>query len=952
MTLPFPFVGRSEEQAELERLIQVAVEGRGGLVLLGGEAGTGKTTLLQSVLTAASAALSAIGRCPGPGETPPYGPWIEVVDRLRRDQGWESSPLPPPFGEATGQWSAYELSGALSHWLGRAGQPLVVVIEDLHWSDAASLELIRHMAARLQDWPVLLVATYRTDELSRQHPVWHLVPEAQRAGASRILLDRLRRVDVAELVAGALPPAMAGPDVLDLVWERTAGHALFVREVLEAAARTGQVPRPGDPLPQSLQQAVDSKLDRLPPAALAALEPAAVCGERFSFDLLSRVVEMDEDGLSEALESAIAWRVIAPRDAEGTWFAFDHALFREALLARLIGWRRRRWHIRIAEALAGSPGAEPDAIAYHLMRAGDPRAVEHLLAAGDRARRLGALAQGTERYEQALAMLPSAHPSRGELLLKLGFCLRWGDPTRADGCWQGAEASGDPPTSLWASYMRLLLAQERNDPLCRERATALLAAQEELQQHPEYQRLEIDLFGRLAGYPRAATVLVIALTLSGEPDEARAWLRELSARALPGPEPELLHTAVVLALLNGHLSEAAALCGQAAEAALALREYRGAVLYRTNQLIIRLVGDADRPDEVDILAADLRRLEEEAWQRTGYALLPRGFSMTGVYLGFRGDWQGALRHVVEAARLDPTARSGALVYYAGRMLLRLGATEEARPFVESVPPLRPTDPVAVSTNFMVLSHALRAELYLALGDAAQARVWLEAAERWPALGVAPYYRAHVRLAWAALYRQAGQLDSAWRAAVHGLMDGRAASSTTATIEAHRLLGELAAERRDEQAAQKHFQAALELAERARFPFEVAFTRLARGRALNGSLAAAADLREACGFFEQVGATPALQLARQAWSDAAGPSIDPVDASEGPPSRELLPDGLTQREVEVVVLVAAGLTNREIANRLFISPKTVDRHLRNIFNKTGVSNRAALAAYATRHGLVG
>lgn len=933
MASAFPFVGRDQEQAELQSRIRAAAEGRGSLVLLGGEAGTGKTTLLQAVLDAAETALPVIGRCPGPGETPPYGPWIEVVDRLRREQGWESATLPPPFGAATGQWSAYELSGSLSHWLGRHGLPLVVVVEDLHWADAASLDLIRHMAARIQDWPVLLVATYRTDELSRQHPLWHLLPEAQRAGAARILLDRLTRADVEDLVARTLPPAMACPEVSDRVWERTAGLALFIREVLEAAARTGQVPGPGDPLPQTLQQAMDSKLDRLPPPALAALEPAAVYGERFSFDLLARVVDMDEDALAEALECAAARHVIAPLDAEGRWFRFDHALFREALLARLISSRRRRWHARIADGLPEMHGADPDGIAYHLMRAGDPRAVEHLLAAGDRARRLGALTQGAERYEQALSMLPPAHPRRGELLLKLGFCLRWGDPSRASGCWQEAEACGDPATALWARHLQLALARERNEPGCVERATTLLPAQEEFQEHPEYQRLETDLFGSLAGYPRAATVLIAALTLSGKPDEARSRLREISARALPGPD--LLHNAVMLALLSGHLSEAAALCGQGAEAALALRRYREAVLLRANQLLIRLIGDADRPDEVDELAANLRQVEEEAWQRTGYAFLRRGFSLTGVYLFFRGDWQAAHHHVVEAARQDPTAFSGTLVWYAGRILLRIGDPEGARPFIELVPPLHPTEPVPVSNNLMVLAHTLRAELCLALGDLPQARTWLEAAERWPALGSAPFFRANVRLGWAVLHRQSGELENAWRAALHGLRDARAASSTIATIEAHRMLGELAAVRGEGQSAQKHFQAALDLANRARFPLEAALTRLARGRTLSDSPTSAADLQQGGAFFDQVGASPARQQAEQ-----------PLHTGE------LLPDGLTAREVEVVAQVAAGLTNREIAARLFISPKTVDRHLGNIFNKTGVSNRAALAAYATRHGLVG
>lgn len=956
MGLAFPFVGRALEKARLQSCINSVMDGRGSLMLAGGEAGVGKTTLLQEVIAAADGCLTVIGRCPGPGETPAYGPWLEVIDRLRRDPGWETDSLPPPFGTAAGEWSPYELAGALGHWLGRHGSPLLAVIEDLHWADPATLDLTRHLTARLSEWPVAVVATYRTDELSRSHPLWTLVPELLRAGAERILLDRLTRADVAELVAATLPPDLSGPEVAELVHTRTAGLALFVREVLDAAARTGQVPGDGDPLPQTLRQAIDSKLDRLPPAAQEVLEAVAVVGERFSFDLLARVADLPEDGLSEALEAAVDRNVIRPLDTEGNRFAFDHALLRQALLARLIGTRRRRWHARIADALAAGPGADVDSVAFHLRQAGDPRAAEYLLAAGDRSLRLGALAQGAERYQEALALLPDGHDRRGELLLKLGWCLRGEDPARALTCWQeaaaAAAAAGDRPAAVWAQHMLLGAAVRSNAPGWPEQMAAVLAAQEELLPDPRYQRLEAGLFGQPAGYPRAGTMWVTALTLSGAPDEAQARYRELRARALSGTGSDILGAGMVLTLVSGRLAEAAQLCAQAAEAALRVRNYREAVQMRANQLYISLIGPADRPDEIDALAASVRELEGEAWQRTGYAHIRRGFSLTGVYQFFRGDWRGAQHHVVEAARQDPGANGGTLVYYAGRILLVGGDPAGARPFVEAVPPLNPGEPVALSNNFMVLAHALRAELYLALGDAPLARAWLEAAERWPALAAAPFYRASVRLSWAQYHRQTGNSELAWRAAADALTDARAAGSSLVAMQALRLMGELAGARGDAEAADKHFQAALELPESCRFSFDAALTRLARGRTLAGP-AARADLEAACAYFAEIGAEPALAAARKALEAAgADPGRDAdarPGATDGP---DWLPDGLTAREAEVVGLVAQGLTDREIAARLFISRKTVDRHLRNIFNKAGVSNRAALAAYAARHGLAG
>ncbi|HYF96094.1 MAG TPA: AAA family ATPase [Symbiobacteriaceae bacterium] len=698
MLSPFPFVGRPREQAELLAHLQATADGQGRLVLLGGEAGAGKTALLRTLEPNLGTAIRATGRCPGPGETPPYGPWLEIVSRLRTDPGPAPDSLPPPFGSMHGQWSPYELAGVLGHWLGARGRPLALVLEDIHWSDAASLDLLRHLAPRLAEWPVLAIATYRTDELSRTHPLWPLLPELLRAGAVRMLLDRLTRSDVAELVARLLSPELQTPAVAQLVHARTAGLALFVREILEAAARTGEMPRAGAPMPQTLQQAIDSKLDRLPQAAQAILEPAAVIGERFALDLLGAVTDVDEDSLTGALEIAIARGLVSAQDADGHRFAFAHALVREALLGRMIGSRRRRLHARIADTLARGRAPDVEELAFHLYRAGDPRAAEQLAVAGDRARALGAVAQARERYEQALGILPPSHPRRVEVMLKLGFAVRWGEPARAGALWQealaAAEASGDEAAAVWARYLLLLLAVEQNEPGLLEQVAGVRSPQERLVDDPRYRQLEIGLFGSPAGYPLAETLLIRTLIKGGALDEAGKRLQALSDRAQTGASHELQSAAMLMALLSGRLTEAAARCGQGADAALRLHNYREAVRLRANQLLVLLIGPAEPPAEIDGVAAALRSVEAEAWERTGHAFVKPGCSLTGVYQFFRGDWQGARRNVVEAAAADPSAFGTSLLWYAGRILVSSFDPAGARPFVEGVPPRCPNDPAS------------------------------------------------------------------------------------------------------------------------------------------------------------------------------------------------------------------------------------------------------------------
>ncbi|MFZ5815215.1 MAG: helix-turn-helix transcriptional regulator [Bacillota bacterium] len=936
----FPLVGRVRELDELREHVREAAAGRGRLVLLGGEAGGGKTALLESLLRETGEMPYATGRCPGPGETAPFGPWQEVVRRTQRELGRDPQPLPPPFGQAPGSWSPREVAGALVGWLGGEGRPLLVALEDIHWADPGTLELLRHLPDQVADGPVLLMATYRSDELNRHHPLWSLLPDLQRAGAHRVLLERLSPADVVEMISAALPSRAEVAGLARQLHQRTDGHPLFLKELVAGLVRTG-----GEleaELPETVQQAIDRKLDGLRPGAREVLQAAAIIGELFDYDLLQRVVELPEEELIGVLEEAVVHRVLRPRGASGELFQFDHALVREVLVGQLLGPRRRRWHARVAAALEAVPNPDVEALALHLSRAGDPRAADYLRAAADRALKLGALAQAAQMCEEALAFLPETDPRRGELLLKLGFCLKHEDRERAKASFQEAlrtaEAAGDLPAAVWSRHMLAVYGSGDEAEL-----STVVSAQEGLLADPRYLRLEEEIFGQVSSIPRAAVRLVIWYSLRGREEEAEALLRSLEERAHPGIAHEILDAALFVQRATRRRRSTGELVYRAMESALAARDYRAAVRFLMNQVNSGLISGQPK-EVVDEAARRLAALEAEAWERTGYPYHPGGFSVLGFYQFVRGDWTAAARNLVEHNRRHP-ANTGPERFFAEMLLLESGRLEELRSFLSTHEPFQPDDLPPV-TSVEEGYHALHALLHLAGGDLAAARAWLEGASHWQERLGHRASRPMVELTWACYHRAAGEPDAAREAAERALDIALRQNSAVWIVQARRFLAEqLAGEgRRDEAAG--HLQEARAITERAGFPYYGALVRLSAAKAFPELPESLAGLEEARQTFAQLGAAPALAEAEELLPRLRERSSKPETTSGA-----ALPGGLTEREAEVVRLVAQGLTDKEIAAQLYISPRTVDGHLRNIFNKVGVSNRAALASFAAQTGLV-
>jgi predicted ATPase len=336
-------VGRERELTALRGALDAALAGRGGLVLLGGAAGIGKTALAEMICREATArgAITLIGRAYDLSETPPYGPWVELFARVSFVA--DRSLLPAPLG--SGAWvNRVELAAKLHEALAAfsAQRPLVLLLDDLHWADPASLELL-HLAARwLAELPILLLIAYRADEVGRQHPLYPLLPLlARETHALRLDLRPLADADIYTLLDGRY--TLATPDarrLLAYLRDHADGNPLYTGELLHALEEEGYVQRTGDAwrvgdlatarVPALLRQVIEGRVARLGEGIRALLAVAAVIGQAVPLDLWGTVADVSVDALLDVVERAIEASILLD-GADGTAVRFAHALIRETL---------------------------------------------------------------------------------------------------------------------------------------------------------------------------------------------------------------------------------------------------------------------------------------------------------------------------------------------------------------------------------------------------------------------------------------------------------------------------------------------------------------------------------------------------------------------------------------------------------------------------------------------
>jgi class 3 adenylate cyclase len=477
------FIGRREERGVLEAALTRAEGGAGSVVLVSGESGMGKSRLISDFVATARAAgaIALIGECLefADGELPyapiagalrsllhendTVAPDTAALEQLLAELTPGSTAVEDDTQSAVARARLFERLVATLFDLSRRAPAVVVVVEDLHWADRSTGDFISFLVRSARRQRLVLIVSYRSDELDRRHPLRPLVLELERSGrAERVALRPFSRDELIDQVT-AIIDAPPEPSLIDRLAARAEGNPFFAEELLASSLS------PGSALPESLRDTLLLRVEESSPDAQSVLRIAAVAGRTVDHALLAAVAGLPEDQLAQALEEAVSRHMLV-QDPSATGFSFRHALLREAVYADLLPGRRRSLHVALARALSEHP-------ALSGLRAGSAAELAHHWYAADR------LGEALSTSVRAGMDAQSMH-AQAEALLHYDRALEiWdraagADPAadRLDVVRRAADAanlSGDPQRATALARDALEMVDEGADPavaaLVRER---------------------------------------------------------------------------------------------------------------------------------------------------------------------------------------------------------------------------------------------------------------------------------------------------------------------------------------------------------------------------------------------------------------------------------------------------------------------------------------------------
>jgi DNA-binding CsgD family transcriptional regulator len=915
---------------------------------------------------------------------PPYGLWLELTDRYQAVGDLPDVPNVLLRGTGIGELSSQAELFAVAQDFVRAVaavRPVILKLEDIHWADRASLDLLRYLARQLDGHRIMVVATYRDVEITREHPLFELLPSLIReSSVERIDLQPLSEADIHELIRSRWDLCLADEDrLVDYVLTRGEGNPLFIVEILRALELSGAIRCTEcgaceidelDPamVPLLLLQAIERRLSPLGDADRRALEIASVFGQQVPIRHWQAVAELSDGVLDDVMDQAIRLHLLEDLEG-GSTASFTHALVCQALYQQIPSLRRVSLHRSIAESLLSLPNPEPNAVAYHLQHALDVRAAEWLLIAGGRAERSFAWADALVRYDSATEVLKGANAPEAEIaqpLLRSGRLLRLNDPERGlDYLRQARRAAMNANEGVLEAYILFYVGllechvghMTTGIRFMHDALATLKQVPDDIERHSHWtQTLP-------TGRTRHQALVVMNGTLSLWYAASGNFEQAISTaeRNLDfdwrdaAPSDNFART---IEQLNEHqmdfhaLGLSLSLLGRVDEALIAFKLSR------------RIVREMDHPPPLGVIFVS-GTLASILYPYFATKILERRKALSELrdhWNNLDGEWRSSLFSTWEyillmeghwddlrASIAEHPLATAALVLYKDfaippriRLAMLEGELARAQALVRDMFPEGPgTKPG--NRFFPSAIDALRGTVELALlsGKPDTAREWLAMYDRWLAWSGMPRLSAENFLLEAMVLRKEGKHQEALRVARDALRASHDPDQPLNRIAIERLIGELEIDLGSADDAAPHLIRSAGLAEISQIPHEHALSMiaLAKLKLVHGDSEAAAEFLElAYTISDELGAQLLLSEISQLQTRLDSRTT----------YKRL---GLTSRELDVLELLSLGYSDKEIADQLFISPRTVMNHVSNILRKLDVPSRTAAAAEAHRLNLL-
>jgi DNA-binding CsgD family transcriptional regulator len=890
------------------------------------------------------------------------GPGAAAIGEVFSEIRQEFPDLAPP-PELEPEQARFRLFESITTFLKNAArsQPLILVLDDLHWADRSSLLLLEFTAQRIRSLPLLVLGTYRDVELSMRHPLSQTLGNLVRERSyQKIQLRGFTPQDVEhflEIAFGVKP----SPGLVQAIHQQTEGNPLFVTEVVRLLGREGVEDEwsLATRIPEGIRDAIGRRMARLSDTCVQVLTTASVAGREFSFRLLESLRIAPEDMLLDVLEEALSAQFIEESPGEVGLYRFTHALIQEALAAELSHTRRVRLHARIAEALEGIYGVQAKAhateLAYHYGQAesllGTEKLVRYSYLAGRQALASYAHDEALVHFQRGLEakrqqssseiLLVEAKGSRenmdaetADLTLGLGLSQiailglnRFREAVEnltcafdyyiGTGDLSQALAIAQHPFPYWARQLPEVIRLI-------ERTLAIVPPDS-----PQAGRLW-SFYGQVLGvdrgdYAGAQEAFRRALAIAHQEEDATLKVRTLAWSAMTDcfhlrftESLEKSLTAITLAQQGHDLQTEVDAYHWASVAMIITGDIAGANLKAAAGLNL-----AER-------IHDRQRLASLLWVNAGASQV-RGEWEAGRNLSDRGleTWHQDPRLLGHRTVLEHQVGNFREGDHYLRQLVEVANITKSEPKAEH----------AILAMEIPLIARITGELKM--GDICEdlTRALLSSPSTSPLVALI----ARIGMALLAVHREDAEEARRQYTALESILPG----IIMVELSGDRLLGLLSHTKGDLDRATAHFEDALGFCRNSGCRPELAWTcfdyaRVVLRRDATGDrIKALALLEESLSISDDLGMGPLTERAVALKQEV----------ESQPPVAPTYPDGLTQREVEVLMLIAQGKSNREIADELIISPNTVISHVSNIFNKISVANRTEAATYANRHGLL-